>query len=77
MSVRAKFRCDGITVRGSKQEQTFTIELNPVVGGSEENDKFYKYTPGGSIELATINPEAGKQFEVGEEYYIDFTHVDN
>lgn len=70
--VRAKF-----TVECIKQDVNGkTIELKPVLGGSEENEKFYKYTPSGSIILSTINEEASKQFEVGKEYYIDFTSAE-
>lgn len=53
-----------------------TIVLSPVYGNvdaSEENKKFWQYTPSGRIELGTVNPTAWKQFELGKEYYIDFT----
>lgn len=72
--VRAKFKCinkkpntDGPNPDG------FTIEMNPVVGGSPENDSFYKWTPGGGLLLSTINLRAAEQFEVGKEYYLDIT----
>lgn len=73
MSVRAKFKVTekAITEAGDR------ITLQPVVGGSPENESFFKWTPYGKIEMGTINPEAAKQFEVGKEYYIDFTKVEN
>lgn len=73
MSVRAKFKVTEkvITEQGDK------ITLQPVIGGSHENEQFFKWTPYGKIEMGTINPEASKQFEVGKEYYIDFTKVEN
>lgn len=69
MSVRAKFRVERVTETPSG----FEVELSPVVGGSEENDVFYKYTPAGKIGLSTINKEAAAQFVVGQEMYVDFT----
>jgi hypothetical protein len=65
MSVRAKFKCQG-SVNG-------VVTLWPVTDGSEENKTFWKYTPGGQITLTITNPAAMEQFEVGKEYYVDFT----
>lgn len=68
--VRAKFKVDEITFFASGVGK---LVLQPVTGGSEENEKFFKYTPGGKIELHVVAPETLKMFEVGVEYYIDFT----
>lgn len=68
MGVRAKFQCTAVHGEAAK-----TIALLPVYSGSEENKSFFSYTPGGSITLAIVNEEAAKQFEVGKEYYVDFT----
>jgi len=46
--------------------------LSAVVGGSEENKKFWKYTPGGEVKIHIDNPKAAKFFAPGLEYYIDF-----
>lgn len=73
MSVRAKFRVDGV----EKQEDGSTIRLSPVIGGSEENDQFYRYTPGGNIILSTINQAAADQFVAGKEFYVDFTPAES
>ncbi len=74
MTVRAKFKVDSVTRRKEHDgQESQTIRLMPVISGSEENKRFYKYTPSGNIELCTVNPEAGNQFELGKEYYIDFT----
>lgn len=69
MTVRAKFKVEMITHNTSGA----IITLFPVTSGSEENREFFKYTPGGKIELSTVNPEAAKQFTPGKEFYIDFT----
>jgi len=68
--VRAKFKVQSVD---AKEDGSGTITLEPVTSGSEENDAFYKWTPGGSIVLSTINADAVSQFEVGNEYYVDFT----
>lgn len=74
--VRAKFVVKEIGrvkwSRNSEEEQV--IKLSPVLDGSEENKKFYQFTPGGHIELSVVNPEAG--FELGAEYYVDFTKAE-
>lgn len=73
MSVRAKFRCDNIEPAQVGDNPPATIRLSPVTSGSPENESFYKFTPGGSLVLGTINAEAVKQFEVGKDYYVDIS----
>lgn len=70
--VRAKFKC--VLIRGAeaRPDEGSKIVLEPVTSGSPENESFFKYTPGGKIELTVVNPEAVKQFKEGEEYYVDF-----
>lgn len=70
MQVRAKFKCDS---RTQMANGLCSVSLTPVHEGSEENKQFWKWTPGGKIDLYTINAEAAAAFEPGEEYYIDFT----
>ncbi len=53
-----------------------TIILRPVSGGSEENKKFWVASPSGRIELGCANLEAAQLFELGKQYYIDFTEAD-
>lgn len=74
--VRAKFVVTSITRTkhwSPSKGEVQTIQLVPVTNGSEENKKFYEATPGGRVELATVNEEAAKAFELGKEYYLDFT----
>lgn len=72
--VRAKFLCIEKGEAGLQPcQKTAKITLTPVTGTTEENKSFWKYTPSGKIELQVVNPEAADQFEVGKEYYIDFT----
>jgi hypothetical protein len=53
-----------------------SIKMAPVYGNgdlSHENTKFWNASPSGSLMLGTVNLDAAKQFELGKEYYIDFT----
>lgn len=76
MSVRAKFRVDRIE-RSLHWDRTKgeiqTIVMSPVCDGSDENKRFYAATPSGQVNLGTVNGEAAAQFQLGEEYYVDFT----
>lgn len=76
MTVRAKFTVTSITRTkhwDKAKGDIFTVRLSPVTGGSEENKAFYEATPGGSMEIGTINEEAVKSFPLGGAVYIDFT----
>lgn len=68
-NVRAKFRVYSIeeTPHGKR------ISLSPVTSGSEENDKFFAATPGGSIRLEVVNKTAADAFELDKQYYVDFS----
>lgn len=70
MTVRAKFLVESVN---ATRNCGTTITLQPVINGSEENKKFYRLTPGGKIELSTVNPEAAAQFTPGAAFYVDFT----
>ena len=52
-----------------------TIRLSPVTGNSLENKEFWKYTPSGTFEFNSINPDAFEYFRLGEEYRVVITHV--
>ena len=41
--------------------------------GSEENKEFFKWTPGGTVQFNVMNLAAAANFEIGKEYYLDFT----
>ena len=86
MSVRAKFVCTSIerqmgTVRNKEtgeyeKSEVQTIKMTPVFANNDpnhENSKFWAASPGGSLLLNCVNPEAVKQFELDREYYLDFT----
>jgi hypothetical protein len=74
--VIAKFKVDKVERAldwSDKTRELQTICLSPVTSGSEENKRFYAYTPSGQINLGTVNAEAAAMFELGKEYYVTFT----
>lgn len=75
MTVRAKFTVDRIerSKGWNNIAEVQTIVLSPVTGGSPENETFYAATPSGEIKLATVNAAAAKKFDLGAEFYVDFT----
>ena len=73
MSVRAKFKVDVISLT----KDGASVILSPVISGSKENDKFYKWTPSGKLELTTVNRSISDQLFPGQEVYIDITPADS
>ena len=73
--VRAKFVVENIEKYGDKEDSGGRVILHAVYDDNpdSENGKFFQYTPAGQIDLSTVNPSALEQFEVGQEYYVDFT----
>lgn len=51
------------------------ITLGVVGATSEENKKFFQFTPSGSLTLGLVKPEQAAQFKPGAEFYIDLTPV--
>jgi hypothetical protein len=76
MTMRAKFKVQSITQQAHWSQpgkSLYTLSLNPVTSGSDENKAFYEATPSGEIKLSVVNEEIGKQFPIGAEVYVDFT----
>jgi hypothetical protein len=75
MSVRAKFKCWSIqhTYSHSPDASAAQVTLTPVYGDSEENKTWSQHTPSGKIEMLITNPSAIASFELGKDYYVDFT----
>ena len=69
---RAKFKCNEVAKRTGWGENLvmYAAKFNVVSGDNEENKAFFASTPGGTIEINTIRED---HFEVGQEYYVDFT----
>lgn len=79
--VRAKMRCTEKINRCSSASygppspmDSTHVKLAPVTGPG--NDEWSKWTPSGSIEMHINNPAAVEKFEVGKDYFVDFTPVE-
>lgn len=68
--VRAKFYVVevGKTTNGGK------VVMRPVTRG-EDNKKWSAYTPSGELVMTIKNELAFAHFDVGDEFYLDFTKV--
>lgn len=72
MAVRAKFTCTSkVTQEWRGGDKTVTVHFMPVMGGSPENEAFFKATPAGGLELGGLKQEVADQFEPGKDYYLD------
>jgi len=65
--VRAKMCCSQVSTNA---DGTHLASFYPVTDGSEENKEFFKWTPGGKLELAVLK---NQYFVPGREYYVDIT----
>jgi len=63
--VRCKMKCSDV---GKNEDGTHSVRMYPVTGGSEENESFFKWTPGGELKLCVLKEQ---NFEPGKEYYVD------
>jgi hypothetical protein len=50
----------------------FDAEFAAVSDGSEENKKFFEYTPNGTLRIGTYKED---HFEPGKAYYIDISEA--
>lgn len=86
MAIRCKFYVVNkmAIASGPGKIACWSINLSPIwespaAGDSDrgnaclENRIFGKNTPSGSIQITVTNPIAAEGFEVGREYYVDFT----
>ena len=71
VTMRAKFRCDGVTA-GDGYEEVF---LWAVWGGSTnaEDNQFSAATPSGELKMTISNPNAFGFFKPEGKYYLDIT----
>ncbi len=78
MSVRAKFIVQSIEKSlGYQGKEVSTIKMAAVYSQDpeSENRKFWEASPSGTLVLGVVNSEAAGQFELGREYYLDFSEA--
>lgn len=76
--IKSEPREDGRQRNWSNPEDTETVEcrtvkMSAVADGSEENKKFFRFTPSGQINIGILNQAAWEQLPLGAEVYVDFT----
>ena len=80
--IRAKF-----TVKSKRQYLGYSggkynipleeVSLSPLSGEKKENASWSAATPSGELKMSIDNPAAVGYFELGKDYYIDFTLVED
>lgn len=74
-TTRAKFHCDGFDVNNDVIDSPKVYQFSAVTDdGTPENERYHRYTPGGSLQLAVDNPAVS--FKPGDFYYLDITPAD-
>lgn len=72
MTTRAKFRCASVERFSENPEGVRVYRFNAVTDTSTpENERYARYTPIGELKMHVDNPAVS--FEVGKDYYLDFT----
>jgi len=72
--VRAKFFVKQINYYHNgvtESDQHGEVVLGPVYG--EGNEDWSKWTPSGEIKMTITNPAALEAFDLGVQYFVDFT----
>lgn len=77
MGVRAKFRVNKITKVDWNSDVTVVNMTAVSDDGIEENKRYHKYTPSGSLEIIIDNLPASDYFKLGKSYYLDFTEEED
>lgn len=73
MKTRCKFLCVSITKQknyrcSTENPFTYSAKFQAVTEGSEENKRFFSFTPSGTLELSLYRDDL---FQPGKEYMID------
>lgn len=70
--IRAKFQVESVL----QQKGTQVVTARPVMGGSDENKSFSKWTPSGKLEMQiTDETPAFDMLKPGQEFYMDLTPI--
>lgn len=51
------------------------VVLEPVQRATDDNVEWSRYTPVGRLEMTITNPDAYRQFVVGQDYYLELRKV--
>lgn len=72
MTIRCKFKCNSVekTTQYNSDQFLYNAKFNAVSDGSEENKKFFAFTPSGALSVGSYKEDS---FVPGKEYYLDIT----
>lgn len=73
--IRCKFLCTQKTLNqyAGAPNNNYSLEFTAVYNNSPENKLFFAATPSGKITLSVVSETIFNNFELGKEYYLDFT----
>ena len=71
---RCKFHCQSVEKSWdrSKEKFVYTAKFSAVYDGSEENKKFFEYTPNGALSIGLYKEDL---FVPGRDYYLDMSEA--
>jgi hypothetical protein len=74
MPIRLKFKAISITDVGGGAGKM--VNLAPIFhDGEHDNTQHFRSNSGQMLAIGTLYPQSADQFQVGEEYWLDFTPV--
>lgn len=75
--VRAKFTCNSVVPVAWEGSKDVVVSFNAVYGEGNENKSFSDSTPSGMLTMQiSENTEARDFFKQGQDYFLDFTPVE-
>lgn len=78
-AMRAKLRLHHVTPSPNPDYPVETLHFHAVAAskypedGSDENNTYAKFTPSAMLQITVTNPALIGTFQIGTEYYVDFT----
>ncbi len=70
---RCKFQCQSVRKFKSQGKFLYEAEFYAVTGDSEENKKFFEWTPSGNLKVGVYKEDI---FQPGKNYYLDIHEAD-
>lgn len=75
-ATRCKFSCQSVrkfmSGYGDNKRPLYEAEFSAVTGDSEENKKFFEWTPSGSLKVGVYREDI---FQPGKDYYLDISEA--
>ncbi len=78
--MRAKLKIQSITQYDTYEELKFAAVGKKGAydeNGSDEDNTYARYTPSANLDMTIVNPALIGKYHAGQEFYVDFTPVEN